>query len=160
MSDQVPITPGVGVQIATDDIAGVQYQRMKLIAGIDGTNDGDIAKTNPLPSRMGVSLTRDFLVATINVSASGANALIVASGVKVIRVLGWAFKVGGAVTVGFYDSATAGYLVPAMPYANNGDGWVMDIIGQPYLVTPPGGNLAIVLSAAIPVTGLMFYTQD
>lgn len=38
-----------GDLIATDDISGVKYQRMKLTLGADGVNDGDISKANPLP---------------------------------------------------------------------------------------------------------------
>lgn len=43
-----------GDVIATDDIGGVKYQRMKLTVGDDGVNDGDVSKTNPLPTE-GVS---------------------------------------------------------------------------------------------------------
>jgi len=36
MADNVAITAGSGTNIATDDIAGVQYQRVKLSIGADG----------------------------------------------------------------------------------------------------------------------------
>lgn len=36
MPDNVPITPGVGIVIATDDVVGVQFQRVKLDLGGDG----------------------------------------------------------------------------------------------------------------------------
>lgn len=49
MADNVPVTPGVGADIATDEIGGAQYQRVKLIHGADGVNDGDVATGNPLP---------------------------------------------------------------------------------------------------------------
>jgi len=39
-----------GDVIATDDIAGVKYQRVKLVHGADGVNDGDVASGNPLPT--------------------------------------------------------------------------------------------------------------
>lgn len=39
-----------GDVIATDDISGVKYPRTKLTIGADNTNDGDIAKTNPMPT--------------------------------------------------------------------------------------------------------------
>lgn len=39
-----------GDTIATDEIAGAKFQRIKLIHGADGVNDGDVAKTNPLPT--------------------------------------------------------------------------------------------------------------
>lgn len=39
-----------GDVVATDDIGGVKIQRIKLIHGADGVNDGDVAKANPLPT--------------------------------------------------------------------------------------------------------------
>jgi hypothetical protein len=160
MPDNVPITPGAGAPIATDDIGGVHVQRIKLIHGADGVADGDVAKTNPYPVRAGVSLTRDFAVAQINVSAVGFNAVIAVDGTKTIKILGWAFKVGGAVSVKFRNEAGAVDLTPPMPYANNGDGWVMDLIGQPYLITAASGNFGLHLSEAVPVTGIVFFTQE
>lgn len=53
MADNVDISPGSGKTIATDDISDVQYQRMKLVHGVDGTNDGDVSKINPFPVREG-----------------------------------------------------------------------------------------------------------
>jgi len=38
MADNVPITPGSGVTVATDDVSGVQYQRVKLDVGGDGAS--------------------------------------------------------------------------------------------------------------------------
>lgn len=47
MSDNTSI-PGSDT-IATDDIGGVKYQRVKLVLGADGVNDGDVASGNALP---------------------------------------------------------------------------------------------------------------
>jgi hypothetical protein len=50
MADNVTLNPGIGgAVIAADEIAGAKYQRVKLIHGDDGVNDGDISATNPLP---------------------------------------------------------------------------------------------------------------
>ena len=49
MADDVSITTGAGTSIGADDIGGVKYQRVKLIEGDDGVNDGDISAANPLP---------------------------------------------------------------------------------------------------------------
>jgi len=50
MADNVITNPGIGgAVIATDDIAGVQYQRVKIVLGDNGINDGDISSTNPIP---------------------------------------------------------------------------------------------------------------
>jgi len=48
MSDNVGYTPGSGEIIATDDIAGVQYQRVKQVWGTDGVAQ-DVNNTTPLP---------------------------------------------------------------------------------------------------------------
>jgi hypothetical protein len=49
MPDNVGYTPGSGASVAADDIGGVLYQRVKLVQGADGINEGDVACTNPLP---------------------------------------------------------------------------------------------------------------
>jgi len=50
MADNVTLDPGSGGDtVGADDISGVKYQRVKVIIGADGTNDGDVASGNPLP---------------------------------------------------------------------------------------------------------------
>lgn len=41
-----------GNTFASDDISSVHYPRIKLVHGADGTNDGDVATANPLPTRV------------------------------------------------------------------------------------------------------------
>lgn len=48
MADNVTL-PGTGQAVAADDIGSAKYQRIKLIKGADGTNDGDITEDNPFP---------------------------------------------------------------------------------------------------------------
>lgn len=43
MADNVAITAGSGTSIAADDISSVMYQRIKVVAGADGTATGDVA---------------------------------------------------------------------------------------------------------------------
>ena len=45
----VPIPATTGDTIAADDIGGVKYQRIKMILGADGVNDGDVSSSNPVP---------------------------------------------------------------------------------------------------------------
>lgn len=40
MADNVEITAGTGTDIATDDVAGVHYQKVKIALGADGAIDG------------------------------------------------------------------------------------------------------------------------
>lgn len=50
MSDNVVLNAGAGGDtIAADDIGGFKHQRIKLIHGVDGVNDGDTSRTNPFP---------------------------------------------------------------------------------------------------------------
>jgi hypothetical protein len=50
MVDNVAVTAGTGTSVATDDIAGVHYQRIKVTWGPDGTaNDADVATGKPMP---------------------------------------------------------------------------------------------------------------
>ena len=50
MADNTTLNAGSGGDTyGSDDIGGVKYQRVKLIVGIDGTNDGDVAGANPMP---------------------------------------------------------------------------------------------------------------
>lgn len=46
---QLPIPASTGDVIAADDIGGVKFQRVKMILGADGVNDGDVSSSNPLP---------------------------------------------------------------------------------------------------------------
>jgi NADPH:quinone reductase-like Zn-dependent oxidoreductase len=48
MADNVPITPGVGADIAADDIGGVFFQRIKAVFGSDGVAT-DVTENTPLP---------------------------------------------------------------------------------------------------------------
>ena len=48
MPDNV-VLPGTGESVATDNIGGNQFQRMKLTLGADGVNDGDVSSANPMP---------------------------------------------------------------------------------------------------------------
>ncbi|HYE07667.1 MAG TPA: hypothetical protein VEL07_19265 [Planctomycetota bacterium] len=77
MADNVAVTPGAGAVIATDDVAGIQYQLIKLMLGGDGvaafapgdtTNGLDVDVTR-LPSAMTASgsaaaLNADCIAAT------------------------------------------------------------------------------------------------
>lgn len=51
MPDNVGYTPGSGATIAADDVGGALLQRVKIVQGIDGVNDGDVAATNPMPTQ-------------------------------------------------------------------------------------------------------------
>lgn len=94
MSDGIDFA---GNKVGTDEVTvgseTMHVQRQKLIHGVDGTNDGDVARTNPLPVQSILStdllqngssqLTPKF--AAISLTATGTIVAAVAG--KKIRVL-------------------------------------------------------------------------
>ena len=43
MADNIGYTPGSGAVIAADDVGGALLQRIKMVVGDDGVNDGDVS---------------------------------------------------------------------------------------------------------------------
>lgn len=76
MADNVILNPGVGgAVIASDEVAGAQYQRVKLTLGADGVDNGDLALANPMP----VIETRPSTAALANIAGSVTNVTLIAS---------------------------------------------------------------------------------
>jgi len=73
MADGTQINVGQGGDvIATDEISGQKYQRVKLIYGGDGVNSGDVSATNPLPS---ANRSSTATVTSVNDTASSTTLL-------------------------------------------------------------------------------------
>lgn len=49
MADNIQVSQGTGTTMATDDVAGVQYPRVKVSVGVDGSAT-DVSAANPIPS--------------------------------------------------------------------------------------------------------------
>jgi hypothetical protein len=77
MADNVSIDPGSTTPIATDEIGGAHYQRVKLALGADGENDGDVSRANPVPVQQ-VEAEVTFLSGTSD--SAGANTVVAAPG--------------------------------------------------------------------------------
>lgn len=77
MVDNTTLPTGVGGDtIATDDIGGVKFQRVKLIHGADGVNAGDVAAANGLPVQVVAgSAVIGALVANQSVNAAQINGI-------------------------------------------------------------------------------------
>jgi hypothetical protein len=59
--------------IAADDISGVHYQRVKMILGANGTNDGDVASGNPMPVGGTILGATNETAPATDTAASGLN---------------------------------------------------------------------------------------
>lgn len=94
MADNVELNPGAGGSvIAADDIGGVSYQRVKVVHGADGSNDGDVSGTNPLPV---LSMDRDRTVLAFWAVGAAAGA----TGVETAITLSRSNAPGATVTTG------------------------------------------------------------
>lgn len=88
MAENVTLNAGAGGDVAAaDDIGGVKFQRVKLIQGADGVNDGDTSLLNPFPTRplyLPVTIQTSFIrPANVTAYAAGdavADAAAVAGG--------------------------------------------------------------------------------
>ena len=76
MADNTTLNVGTGGDvIASDDIAGVKYQRVKIVLGADGVNDGDVSSSNTLPVSGTVTVTQ-ATAANLNANVTVQNASI------------------------------------------------------------------------------------
>lgn len=65
MADNTVLNTGSGGDTyASDDIGGIKFSRIKVVHGVDGTNDGDVSRTNALPVTPGASTRTDTSTGT------------------------------------------------------------------------------------------------
>lgn len=62
-----------GDVIASDDIAGVKFQRTKLVFGSDGVNEGDVNRQNPLPVQIATTTSNPVTATTSAIFANIAS---------------------------------------------------------------------------------------
>jgi hypothetical protein len=49
MADNLGYTPGAGASVASDEVGGAHYQRVKIVTGAEGVVEGDVSPENPMP---------------------------------------------------------------------------------------------------------------
>ena len=76
--------PATGDVVAADEIAGVKFQRMKLVYGDDGINAGDVSLNNPYP----VTLTQGEVVEALEAMRMAVQSLNRAIGQSMPDVAG------------------------------------------------------------------------
>ena len=74
MADNVPVTPGSGATIATDDIGGVHYQIVKVAHGA-ADSATQVSASSPLP----VAPSRPSAAARTSVAAAAADTQLLAA---------------------------------------------------------------------------------
>lgn len=75
MADNITVTPGTGATVATDEVGGRHYQRVKLAHGVDGSAV-DASGTDPLPV---ISVQTVATAVLTSVSASATTVTVLAA---------------------------------------------------------------------------------
>ncbi len=76
MADNLAYTPGSGATVASDDVGGVHYQRVKMSYGADGSAT-DVSAAAPLPT---VQQADTPSVTSVSASATAVTLLAAAAG--------------------------------------------------------------------------------
>ena len=127
-----------GATFATDEISGVDYPRIKLVHGADGTNDGDISTANPLPVRLYVGTTTTNLGGGVEAGAIRVTVASDSTGVLSVDDNGSTISIddgAGAITVD--NGGTF-----AVQAAQSGT-WTVTGTGGTFPVTDSGGSLTV-----------------
>lgn len=158
MADNVGISVGSDATVATDDIGGVHYQKVKQAFGADGSVTL-VETAAPLPVKPGAPVTGDYTPAAVNVSASGETALIALTGGQSIRIMSMVLVFAGACTVTFKNGAGGTAFGGAMTMRPGGS-IVLDPSGEPWMKTSNGNAFVMELSTAVQVSGWLHYTKS
>lgn len=167
----VPITAGIGTSIATDLIGGANYQRVKLISGVSGVSDGDIAAAlglpikpqtglggNPFLVAPGLKLTESYTRVALSFNTINDNNILAAVAAQFARIYGLILIADSPVSIKLGETG-ATYYTGAMK-VNTGGGLMMLPQGEPYFITTAvNKGLVVNLSAAIQVSGVLWYQQ-
>lgn len=163
MADNVAITAGAGTNVATDDISGVHYQRVKLSIGADGAA-ADIA--GDTTNGIDVDVTRfpneSVTAKTADCSSSGNNTVHTPGGGLAVRLyyisLSADYDNTASVTayLRFGAAGSAQYKVELPPGAT----WARNIgAGRRYITGAADEAVIVNLSAAQTVYASIEYVE-
>ncbi|MGE3341493.1 MAG: hypothetical protein AB7J46_06390 [Candidatus Altimarinota bacterium] len=156
MADNVAITAGSGTSIATDDVGGVQYQRVKVSVGADGSAT-DVSAAAPIPTVPGRPVTNPLTTAAVSASSSGDNTLVSATASQTTRVFRLYLVAAAAVSIKLISGATD--LTGVIPLTANG-ALCLEFEGAPHFVTGTNEAFILNLSSAVAVTGWIGYEKS
>lgn len=128
--------PGVGIVLATEEIAAAHLSRVKLVIGISGTDSGDISAANPMP----ITASSNIPVAVGAALPAGNN------NIGDVDVASLPALAAGTNNIGDVDVLS----LPALPAGNNNIGDV-DVATLPALVA--GTALIGKVAAGVDLSG-------
>lgn len=111
MADNIAITAGAGTTVASDDIGGVHYQRVKMVWGVDGTAS-DANATTPLPVSLTMPATQIHKAVNVTTTQTGTDVWTPGGGLRIAvtsLVIGSYGTTAGRVILWFGDNADTTY---------------------------------------------------
>jgi len=138
MADNLQITEGSGITVATDDVGGVHYQKVKIQRGTDG------------------KVTSDVKYAKIDCSSSGANQIVAAVASKKLRVVSYVLSASAAVNAKWQSASTD---ISGLIYMD-AKGGASPSHFDGLIETAAGEALNLNLSGAIAVGGHLAYVEE
>lgn len=143
MADDTRLNLGAGGDlIATDDIAGTKFQRVKLIHGADGVNDGDVATANPLPADVREVAGAAVTAGAGNVAAGSQRVVIATDDVNLAAI---------KTAVEIIDNPVSGSEMLIAGGATQTNDLKVTLDGEVVPVSDNGGSLTVDAPVATPV---------
>lgn len=140
MADNIAVTPGSGVTMATDETTGgVHTQIIKEDYGSNGILAGDVK------------------FATVAASASGDNIIVAAVTGKKIKVIGYLLSASAIVNAKWRSATTD---ISGLLYMDAKGGAVAPEAKKGWFTTASGVALNLNLSAAVAVGGHVAYVEE
>lgn len=166
MADNFTANAGSGGStFASDDIGAVQYPRVKVSHGADGSAT-DTSAAAPIPAAAfaesnqltiaGVPVTVKFAI--IDAASSGDNTILAAVTSKKIRVVSLFLVAAGTVNVRFESGASGTALTGQMNLVAN-SGFALPYNPTGWFETGSGALLNLELSGAVSVDGSFSYIE-
>ena len=109
MPDNVGYTPGSGAIIAADDIGGALHQRIKVVVGANGVNDGDVSLANPMPIQGVGELVEQLAAIRMllqSMTRTVGQAMPDAAGRLLVNITGQTVTVAGTIAVSTATTVT------------------------------------------------------
>jgi hypothetical protein len=156
MADNIQITTGVGASAATDDIGSVHYQRVKIVTGSDGSNDGDVSASTPMPVRIG-----EKSLLNVSGSATTSGSVLIAASATT-RIVVSAFVVqgesSGSVRASLCDTAASPRW--RVHCQNQGDGLALAFpAGREWKLSSSGALVLDMTSACTTGYSISYYSE-
>lgn len=162
-------TPIIGQSLETGGAGALGWFasiRKKIAAfGVAGTPSVDVLTVQGIGGGVALPVTPSLPTTAlssrtaINAASSGDNTLIAAVTGQTIRVHKLFLIASGAVNIKFKDGAGGTDFHPAIPlYA--GGGMTLDFDGDPWFLTTAGNAFVLNLSAAVQISGRIYYSQS